>query len=220
MLLAARMEFISTVFHTLLDWLRNPGSAIEWAGYPGMMLIIFLETGALVAFLPGDSLLVVAGTYAAAGKLNILYLNLLLIPMAIIGDAVSYFIGAKSGPALFNRPQSRLFKPDNLRLANAFYEKHGGKAIIVARFMPIVRTFVPVVAGIAGMPYRRFALYNIVGGASWVASMTLIGYFIGQVVPDIGKHIEKVIIVVVFISILPGIIGWLRSRNAKPQATA
>ncbi len=214
------MEFLSNLFHTLLDWLRNPGHAIEWAGYPGMALIIFLETGALIAFLPGDSLLVVAGTYAAKGDLNILYLNLLLIPMAILGDAVSYFIGSKSGPALFNKPESRLFKPENMRAAHAFYEKHGGKAIIVARFMPIVRTFVPVVAGIAGMPYRRFALYNVVGGASWVASMTLIGYFIGQVVPDIGKHIEKVVIVVVFISVLPGIISWYKNRSAKPQAAA
>ncbi len=215
------MDFVVNLFKTLFGWLRDPGLAIAWAGYPGMALIIFAETGALIAFLPGDSLLVVAGTYAAKGDLNLLYLNALLIPMAIIGDAVSYFIGKKSGPALFNRPQSRLFKPENMKAAHAFYEKHGGKAIIVARFMPIVRTFVPVVAGIAGMPYRRFAAYNVIGGAAWVGSMTLIGYFIGQVVPDIGKHIEKVIIVVVFISILPGIIGWLRARHApKPQAAA
>ncbi len=215
------MDFVVNLFKTLFGWLRDPGLAIAWAGYPGMALIIFAETGALIAFLPGDSLLVVAGTYAAKGDLNLLYLNALLIPMAIIGDAVSYFIGKKSGPALFNRPQSRLFKPENMKAAHAFYEKHGGKAIIVARFMPIVRTFVPVVAGIAGMPYRRFAAYNVIGGAAWVGSMTLIGYFIGQVVPDIGKHIEKVIIVVVFISILPGIIGWLRARNTpKPQAAA
>ncbi len=215
------MDFLTNLFHTLLGWLRNPGEAITWAGYPGMMLIIFLETGALVAFLPGDSLLVVAGTYAAKGDLNILLLNALLIPMAIIGDAVSYFIGSKSGPALFNKPNSRFFKPDNMKAAHAFYEKHGGKAIIVARFMPIVRTFVPVVAGIAGMPYKRFAAYNIIGGASWVLSMTLLGFFIGQVVPDIGKHIEKVIIVVVFISILPGIIGWYKNRKAgAPQAAA
>ena len=215
------MDFVVNLFKTLLGWLRDPGLAIAWAGYPGMALIIFAETGALIAFLPGDSLLVVAGTYAAKGDLNLLYLNALLIPMAIIGDAVSYFIGSKSGPALFNRPKSRLFKPENMKAAHAFYEKHGGKAIIVARFMPIVRTFVPVVAGIGGMPYRRFAAYNIIGGAAWVSSMTLIGYFIGQVVPDIGKHIEKVIIVVVFISILPGIVAWFKNRNApKPEATA
>ncbi|MBL9038014.1 MAG: VTT domain-containing protein [Archangium sp.] len=215
------MDALIELYHTLVGWLRDPGQAITWAGYPGMMLIIFLETGALVAFLPGDSLLVVAGTYAAAGKLNLLYLNLLLIPMAVIGDATSYFIGSRAGAALFNRPQSRFFKQEHLRAAAAFYEKHGGKAIVIARFMPIVRTFVPVVAGIAQMPYRRFALFNIAGGASWVLSMTVIGYFIGSLVPDIGKHIEKVIIVVVFLSILPGIIGWFRNRKgASAQAAA
>ncbi len=210
--------FVVAIFKTLLAWLRDPGQAITWAGYPGMMLIIFLETGALVAFLPGDSLLVVAGTYAAAGKLSLLLLNLLLIPCAIVGDAVSYFIGARAGAALFNKPKSRFFKPENLAAAAKFYERHGGKAIVIARFMPIVRTFVPVVAGIAHMPYKRFAAYNAVGGAAWVASMTLIGYFIGQLVPDIGKHIEKVIIVVVFLSILPGLISWWKNRKAAVTA--
>jgi membrane-associated protein len=210
--------FVVAIFKTLLAWLRDPGQAITWAGYPGMMLIIFLETGALVAFLPGDSLLVVAGTYAAAGKLSLLLLNVLLIPCAIVGDAVSYFIGARAGAALFNKPKSRFFKPENLVAAQKFYELHGGKAIVIARFMPIVRTFVPVVAGIAHMPYRRFAVYNAFGGAAWVASMTLIGYFIGQLVPDIGKHIEKVIIVVVFLSILPGLISWWKNRKAAVTA--
>ncbi len=210
------MDTLVDLFHTLIGWLRDPGQAIEWAGYPGLFLIIFLETGALVAFLPGDSLLVVAGTYAAAGKLNIGLLNLLLIPAAVIGDATSYFIGSRLGSALYERKDSRFFKKAHLEAARAFYEKHGGKAIIIARFMPIVRTFVPVVAGAAKMPYKRFATFNIVGGVSWVASMTLIGYFIGQVVPNIGKHIEKVIIVVVFLSILPGIIGYLRSKKGPP----
>ena len=210
------MDSLVELFHTLIGWLRDPGQAIEWAGYPGLFLIIFLETGALVAFLPGDSLLVVAGTYAAAGKLNIGLLNLLLIPAAIIGDATSYFIGSRLGSALYERKDSRFFKRAHLEAARAFYEKHGGKAIIIARFMPIVRTFVPVVAGAAKMPYKRFATFNIAGGVSWVASMTLIGYFIGQVVPNIGKHIEKVIIVVVFLSILPGIIGYLRSKKGPP----
>lgn len=210
------MDSLVELFHTLIGWLRDPGQAIEWAGYPGLFLIIFLETGALVAFLPGDSLLVVAGTYAAAGKLNIGLLNLLLIPAAVIGDATSYFIGSRLGSALYERKDSRFFKKAHLEAARAFYEKHGGKAIIIARFMPIVRTFVPVVAGAAKMPYKRFATFNIAGGVSWVASMTLIGYFIGQVVPNIGKHIEKVIIVVVFLSILPGIIGYLRSKKGPP----
>ncbi len=212
--------FLVTLVKTLIGWLRDPGQAVMWAGYWGMALIIFLETGALVAFLPGDSLLVVAGTYAAAGKLNLLYLNLLLIPCAILGDATSYVIGSRMGQALFTKPESRFFKPAHVKAAHEFYEKHGGKAIIIARFMPLVRTFVPVVAGVAKMPYRRFAMFNIVGGASWVASMTLIGYFIGQIVPDIGKHIEKVVIVVVFLSILPGIISWWKQRQAKPAAAA
>jgi membrane-associated protein len=213
------MDSIIELFHTLIGWLRDPGQAIEWAGYPGLFLIIFLETGALVAFLPGDSLLVVAGTYAAAGKLNIALLNALLIPAAIIGDATSYVIGSRLGSALYNRPDSRFFKKAHLEAARNFYEKHGGKAIIIARFMPIVRTFVPVVAGAAKMPYRRFATFNVVGGLAWVVSMTFTGYFIGQLVPNIGKHIEKVIIVVVFLSILPGIIQYFRHRKGGGGAT-
>lgn len=207
------------LLHKLLDLIRNPGELIQWGGYPGLALIIFLETGALVFFLPGDSLLVTAGLYAAKGDLSILWLNLLLIPMAIIGDAVSYVIGSRSGPKLFNKPESRFFKPQHLRAAAAFYEKHGGKAIIIARFMPLVRTFVPVVAGVAQMPYRRFASFNVIGGAAWVLSMTLLGYLLGNVVPNIDKHIEKVIIAIVFLSILPGIIEWFRHRKKAAPAT-
>ena len=142
-----------------------------------------------------------------------------MIPCAIIGDAVSYMIGKSMGPMLFKRPESRFFKPKHILAARAFYEKHGGKAIIIARFMPVVRTFVPVVAGAALMPYRRFAAYNVIGGAAWVSSMTLLGYFLGAQWPDAGKHIEKIIVVIVFLSILPGIIGWWRNRN-KPAAPA
>lgn len=217
--------FLVALVKTLLAWLRDPGQAVVWAGYWGMALIVFLETGALVAFLPGDSLLVVAGTFAALPdgdplKLSLLYLNLLLIPCAILGDAVSYFIGSRMGQALFTRPESRFFKPAHVKAAHDFYEKHGGKAIIIARFMPLVRTFVPVVAGVGKMPYRRFAMFNVVGGASWVASMTFIGFFVGKAVPNIGKHIEKVVIVVVFLSILPGLISWWKRRNAPPPASA
>lgn len=200
----------------LLHFVRNPGEIIQYAGYPGLTLIVFLETGALIFFLPGDSLLVTAGLYASKGDLSLWALNLLLIPAAIIGDATSYFIGARTGPAIFNKPQSRLFRPAHLRAAHDFYEKHGGKAIILARFMPLVRTFVPVVAGVAQMPYRRFAMFNVVGGLAWVLSMTLLGYLLGNVVPNIGQHIEKLILLVVFISILPGIIAYYRSRGASP----
>jgi membrane-associated protein len=212
------------LFKQLIDLIRDPGQLITWGGYPGLALIIFLETGAMVFFLPGDSLLVVAGLYAAAGKLNILYLNLLLIPMAILGDATSYVIGKRSGPMIFNRPESRFFKPQHMQRAKDFYEKHGGKAIIIARFMPLVRTFVPVVAGVAQMPYRRFAMFNVVGGGAWVASMTLTGYLLANWSKAVGfpieKHIEKLIILVVFISILPGIIEYLRARSKAAKTVA
>jgi membrane-associated protein len=204
----------------LIDLLRNPGPHLQTLGYPGLMLIVFLETGAMVFFLPGDSLLVVAGLYAAKGDLSVVLLNLLLIPMAILGDATSYVIGKRVGPMLFDRPKSRFFRPEHVRAAHAFYERHGGKAIVLARFIPIVRTFVPVVAGIAGMTYRRFAAFNVVGGVAWVSSMTLLGYFLGREVPEIGSHIEKVILVVVAASFVPMVIGWWRARGARRAAAA
>lgn len=214
------MSFLHWILHTL----RNPDELIKLSGYPMLilMLIIFVETGALIFFLPGDSLLVTAGLYAARGSLDIWQLNLALIPMAILGDALSYTIGKRSGPALFSRPQSRFFNPQHLRSAHAFYEKHGGKTIIIARFMPIFRTFVPVVAGAAQMPYARFALYNIIGGASWVSSMTLLGYLLANWAErhnfPIDKHIEKLIILVVFLSVLPGILAFLRQKLGKRPA--
>jgi membrane-associated protein len=183
-----------------------------------MAVIVFLETGALVFFLPGDSLLVMAGVYAANGNLSMWALNLLLIPMAVAGDAVSYTIGARSGPHIFNRPRSRLFRPEHVRAAHAFYEKHGGKAIILARFMPLVRTFVPVVAGVAQMRYRDFAMFNVVGGAAWVLSMTLIGYGLGTTIPNLDRHIEKVIVLVVLISLLPGVVEYVRARRRRSAA--
>jgi len=194
----------------LIHFIRDPAYLAE-LGYPTLALIIFVETGALAFFLPGDSLLVTAGVYAAAGKLDLLTLNLLLIPCAIAGDALSYWIGTKTGPMLFSRPRSRFFRPEHVRLAQMFYERHGGKAIVLARFMPVLRTFVPVVAGIAGMRYSYFVTYNVVGGASWVASMTVLGFFVGK--SPLGKHIELVIIAVVFLSILPGLIAWFRTRR-------
>jgi len=207
----------------VIDLIRNPGALIEWGGYPGLTAIIFLETGALVFFLPGDSLLVMAGLYAAKGDLNIYLLNALLIPAAIIGDAISYQIGLRAGPMIFNRPKSRFFDPKHMKVASDFYEKHGGKAIIIARFMPIMRTFVPVVAGVAQMSYRRFASYNIIGGISWVMSMTLLGYVLGVRFPALGKHVEKVIIVIVLLSISPGIYAWIKmkmNKNKGPEAPA
>src|SRR5262249_38572732 len=136
----------------------------------------------------------------------------------ILGDATSYVIGAKTGPRLFNKPRSRLFRPEHIDAAHRFYERHGGKAIIIARFIPIVRTFVPVVAGVGKMPYRRFASFNVIGGAAWVLSMTLLGFFLGTAFPGLVKNIEIVIVAVVALSITPGIIEWVRARRRARQA--
>jgi membrane-associated protein len=204
------------LIHDLIGLLRDPGPIIQWGGYPALALIIFLETGAMVAFLPGDSLLFVAGLYASKGQLNILVLVTLLSAMAILGDAVSYTIGARVGPKIFNRPRSKLFKPEHVQAAHAFYEKHGGKAIVIARFVPLVRTFVPVIAGVAGMRYRDFAMFNITGGVAWVVSMTVGGYFLGSIFPEMGRHIEKVIIVIVLLSVLPMVIEYVKAKRAKP----
>src|SRR5205823_14263954 len=205
-----------SALHWLLHILREPGDLIAY-GYPLITLIIFTES-ALFPFLPGDSLLVVAGIYASKGDINLAILTLLLIPAAIGGNAVAYLLGLKVGPRLFSRPDSRLFKPAYSEQAHAFYEKHGGAAIVIARFVPIVRTFVPVIAGIAKMPPSRFFLFNIIGGVAWILSMGLAGYFLGSVAAAHGfpleKHIEKVIVVVVFLSLLPPLLGWLKERRA------
>ncbi|MCL2013053.1 MAG: VTT domain-containing protein [Cystobacterineae bacterium] len=219
--------WIVAAYEQIIEWLREPGELIAWGGYPGLALVIFAETGALVFFLPGDSLLVTAGLYAAKGDLNIWVLNALLIPMAIAGDAVSYTIGLRGGARLFRNPNARFLKPRYLEIARAFYEKHGGKAIILARFMPLARTFVPVVAGMSKMPYRRFATFNIVGGMAWILSMTWLGFFMVKVLKDkfkfpIEQHIEKLIVLVVFLSISPGLWAaakqWLSKRRRAPDA--
>jgi membrane-associated protein len=182
--------------------------------------IIFAETGLLIGFfLPGDSLLVVTGLYASQGKvpIQIGWLILILIVAAIAGDALGYWIGTRAGKALYNRPNSFLFRREHLLRTHEFYEKHGGKTIVLARFMPIVRTFAPVVAGAAGMTYKSFAVYNVVGGVSWILSMTLTGYYLCAVIPGLDKHIEKVAIVIVFLSILPGLIPYLKGKMKRPQ---
>lgn len=191
-----------------------------WAGYVGLTAIIFAETGLLIGFfLPGDSLLVTAGLFAATSDLNIIWLNLLLIPAAIIGNSVGYWIGKKSGPRLFTREQSLLFRKDYLIKTKVFYEKHGASALIVTRFMPILRTFAPIVAGIGQMDYKKFMKYNIIGAFGWILSMTLIGFFLGRTIPNIEKHIEKVIIIVVLLSLLPAIIKYFKHKFTKNTVT-
>ncbi len=213
------------LLHKLLGLLRDPMPLIALGGYPGLVLIVFLETGAMFFFLPGDSLLVTAGILAHEGTLSLALLNALLIPAAVMGDACSYWMGAKMGPRIFNKPKSRFFNPAHVQAAHEFYERHGGVAIILARFMPLVRTFVPVIAGVGKMPYRRFAMFNLVGGAAWVASMTSIGYFLVALFSrvfgvNLDRHIEKVIIVVVLVSLAPGVIAWLRERRNARTSTA
>ena len=181
-----------------------------WVGYLILATIIFAETGLLVGFfLPGDSLLFSAGFLASTGKLNIVGLIFLLSIAAIVGDAVNYYLGLQTGEHVFERGRMRFVKHKHLLAAKAFYEKHGGKAIVLARFVPIVRTFTPFVAGIGRMSYRRFALYNIVGGIGWVLSMTLAGYFLGQFL-WIKENFEKVVIGIILISVLPIVIEAIK----------
>ena len=226
------MEFITDLFHQLKDAL-NPKLIIEMLlarggifVYFGLIFIVFAETGLAVGFfLPGDSLLVVAGLFAATGKLNLAILLSTLFVAAVVGDAVGYYTGLRLGPRLFKRQKSLLFRPSHLQKAHAFYEKYGGKTIIIARFVPIVRTFAPIVAGAANMPYRRFVVFNIVGGFLWVFSMILSGYFLGNILKsrfgiDLDEHIEWVVIIVVALSLTPAVIEFLKSRREKARAQA
>lgn len=206
-------DFFQNVYN--LPWL------IQTGGLTILIAIVFAETGLLIGFfLPGDSLLVTAGVFAAAGHLDIVWLNVSLMLAAIIGDAVGYQIGLRTGPKIFTREDSFFFRRSHLLKTHEFYERHGGKTIILARFIPVIRTFAPVVAGVGTMGYARFAAYNIFGGISWVSSMTLLGYFLGKQDPHIDKHIHYVIAIVIFVSILPGIYGvaksWLGSEPPPP----
>jgi membrane-associated protein len=212
------LDLIQGFFKTLY----NVPELIRWGGLFGLIVIVFAETGLMIGFfLPGDSLLVTAGLFAAKGDLNIVWLNVSLILAAIVGDATGYWIGYRAGKALYSRPNSFFFRREHLIATHEFYEKHGGKTIILARFMPIFRTFAPVVAGAAEMTYRRFAVFNITGGVLWVLSMTLTGYFLGLAVPDLEKHIHIVVAVVIGLSLLPAAIAWLKSRlNARKVPAA
>ena len=199
-----------------LHQLKDPRLLVQAGGYVGLTAIIFSETGLLIGFfLPGDSLLVTAGLLASQPQfgLNIWLLGLLLTIAAIVGNTVGYAIGRYTGPRLFTRDDSLLFKKKHLYQAQAFYEKHGGKTLVIARFMPIVRTFVPVVAGLGSMNLRAYTAYNVLGAVLWIWSMLFIGYFLGRYIPGVENHITKVILVVIFLSLLPGLISWWRERS-------
>ncbi len=221
------MEFLKDIYNivTEKDFLKN---LIMWGGYIGLFIIVYSETGLLLGFfLPGDSLLVTAGLLAATPVspmtpdihyLNIVYLILLLVPASILGDNTGYYIGHKAGPKLFTKEQSLLFRKDYLIKTHEFYEKYGGIAIVLAKFIPIVRTFVATVAGIGQMSYWKFFRFNMIGALTWIPSMTLLGYFLGRSIPNIDRHIDKVIVIIVFLSLLPIIIKFIKHKLAKKKS--
>jgi len=216
------MQSLLDLFHQL----TNVRELVRVGGYVGLTAIIFAETGLLVGFfLPGDSLIVTAGLLSAQPQfgLNVYVLGVLLTVAAIIGNSVGYAIGRATGPRLFTRDDSLLFKKKHLYRAQDFYQKHGGKTLVIARFMPIVRTFVPVVAGLANMPLKAYTAYNVLGAVAWIWSMLFIGHFLGRVVPGIDKHIEPMILVIIALSFLPALISWRRERAkgaAAPRAVS
>lgn len=224
------MESIGDLLHQLKDFL-NPKLLIDWmlnllGGYVyfGLFFVIFAETGLAVGFfLPGDSLLVVSGLFAAAGKLNVVLVMLAFFLGSVIGDNTGYWTGRAMGKTLFNRESSRIFKPSRVQKAHDFFEKYGVKTVVLARFVPIVRTFAPMVVGAAQMPYPTFLMYSVIGGLLWIGSMVLAGYYLGGVIENafnikLEDHIEKVVIVVVALSLAPPLIEVLRHRYGKKPA--
>ena len=194
---------------------------IRSGGAPLVCTIVFVETGFFVGFfLPGDSLLVTAGIFSAASVIPLRWLLAPVMLCAIVGDQIGYWIGRTAGPALYRREDSLFFRRSHLQRAHEFYEKYGGRAVIFARFVPIIRTFCPPVAGAALMPYSRYLIFDIFGGVLWVGAMILGGYFLGRSVPNIGQRIHYVIAVVVVLSVLPAVISILRARRAVARGEA
>ena len=207
------------VIHEFFSNVYNVPELIRLVGFYGLIVIVFAETGLLVGFfLPGDSLLITAGLFAARGDFDYAMLLLALIPAAIIGNATGYYIGHRTGMTLYSRPDSLLFRREHLQMTHEYYEKHGGKTIILAQFIPILRTFAPVVAGVGEMGYRQFATYNVVGAILWVGSMLTAGYMLGNAIPNIESRIHYVVAEVIFISLLPPGIALLKARLRKKAA--
>jgi membrane-associated protein len=211
------LELLKDAYHLLTDI----KGLIQWGGMFLVCGIVFVETGLFIGFfLPGDSLLVTAGVFAAAGHLHLGWLLSLVWICAVAGDQLGYWIGRRAGDTLYRRNDSFLFKKRHLERAYEFYSKYGGKTVVLARFVPIIRTFASPVAGIGRMRYRRFLSYDIFGGFLWVWSMTLLGYFLGSTIPEIDKNMHIVIAVVVFLSLLPAIIEAIRRRSGKDREIA
>jgi len=211
------LEFIHQLIHKLYD----VEGLVRWGGPFLVCLIVFVETGFFVGFfLPGDSLLVTAGVFSAAGVISLRWLLLPVMLCAIIGDQIGYWIGRGAGAALYRRQDSFFFRRRHLESAHEFYEKYGGKTVILARFIPIIRTFCPPVAGAAKMTYLHYLVYDMFGGVLWVGSMILGGYFLGKSVPHIGERIHYVIAVVIFLSLVPAMVSILRARRVVRSKTA
>ena len=211
------MQAITDLFHRL----SNLPDLVQWAGLFGLAAIVFSETGLLVGvFLPGDSLLVTAGLLAARGYLNVYALAPVLTLAAIFGNSVGYSIGRATGPRVFRRENSLFFNKKHAIRAREFYEKYGHKTIVLAQFMPIIRTFSPVIAGVGGMRLRDFITFNVIGAFCWIWSMLGIGYFLGSYIPGIDKHIEIVVVIVIFISMLPGLISGYKAKRRRRYTEA
>lgn len=216
------MEFAKSALEFIFKTLTSPEKLIEfltsvmtgWYGYALLFGIVFAETGLLVGFLlPGDSLLFTVGVVAGAGHLDIVTIIVLLTVAAIVGDGAGYYLGRSAGPLVFSRPDSRWFKKEHLQRTREFYEKHGGKTIIYARFIPIIRTFAPFVAGVANMSYSRFLSFNVFGGIGWVVLLTMMGYYLGDF-EIVRKNFEKVILGIIVISVAPVVVEFFKSRKS------
>jgi membrane-associated protein len=200
----------------MLNDLLNPTHILALFGYAGLAAIVFAESGLLVGFfLPGDTLLITAGIFASQGHLDIFVTIVIITVAAIVGDSVGYLFGTKVGPKLFQRKDSRWFSQKNLQEAHTFFEKYGGQSVILARFVPIVRTFIPVIAGTSKMGYQKFFAYNVLGGMLWGASVTMLGYTLGRIVPNIDNYILPVVIAVSVLSFIPAVMHLRKRREAE-----
>ncbi|HTP32204.1 MAG TPA: VTT domain-containing protein [Candidatus Acidoferrales bacterium] len=214
------------MIHAILEFLaslKDPDKLIHllstiltgWYGYAALFAVVFSETGLLVGFfLPGDSLLFTVGVVCGAGQLDLLTVNVVLMLAAMLGDSTGYLLGRQTGPRIFSRPDSRLFKQEYVTRTHAFYERYGGKTIIFARFVPIVRTFAAFIAGVGKMPYLRFLPFSVCGGIGWIFCMTMLGYQLGKV-PIVRRNFDAVVLLIIFLSLMPTFLEVIRQRRAR-----